>query len=398
MCRTTLVAMADEPHPPAASDHARRGAARGRDHGDPLRAHRRPARPAHPGRAAGRVHGAQPHRQGGLDLRLGAHAARPPALPGGARDGAHARPRRLRDHHRRRAGDHGGRQPRGARRRRAVRRPRDRPPERAGRERVRRRRARLPLLLRAQGHVRPLRERLRRLPRRLRDDGRAVRGGHAAPDAEDPLLPDRARGQRLLERADRLAARHGAGRGQHLALRRRGAARLRRRPTRWCGSSRTSATAGRARHDGLVRLRVADARPRALVLRAHGRPARADGARSARTSRRDRADRRPRRAARAPPGSTGLFHLALLRPRPPGARPRRRAASCSRASGSPAPPTTSSPRRSTCATPRATGSRSTATGRGRAVGVRARQTASFEDGHRRARRRLVLYELPGGRR
>ena len=67
----------------------------------------------------------------------------------------------LRDHHRRRPGDHGGREPRRARRRR---------PARSGSasscrteqgiERVRRRRPALPLLLRAQGHVRPLRERL----------------------------------------------------------------------------------------------------------------------------------------------------------------------------------------------------------------------------------------------
>ena len=55
-----------------------------------------------------------------------------------------------------------------------------------------RHRARLPLLLRAQGHVRPLRERLRRASRRLRHARRAVRGGDAAPDAEDPPLPDRA--------------------------------------------------------------------------------------------------------------------------------------------------------------------------------------------------------------
>ena len=54
----------------------------------------------------------------------------------------------------------------------------------------------LPLLLHPQGHVRPLRERVRGLPRRLRDARRALRGRHPAPDAEDPLLPDRAVRQR----------------------------------------------------------------------------------------------------------------------------------------------------------------------------------------------------------
>ena len=53
--------------------------------------------------------------------------------------------------------------------------------------------AELPLLLHAQGHVRPLRERLRGLPGRLRHARRAVRGRDPAPDGEDPLLPDRAR-------------------------------------------------------------------------------------------------------------------------------------------------------------------------------------------------------------
>ena len=52
--------------------------------------------------------------------------------------------------------------------------------------------ARVPLLLHAQGHVRPLRERLRGLPRRLRHARRAVRGAHADPDRQGPPLPGRA--------------------------------------------------------------------------------------------------------------------------------------------------------------------------------------------------------------
>ncbi len=86
-------------------------------------------------------------------------------------------------------------------------------PARAVRERLRRPQPRLPLLLRAQGDVRPLRERVRRLPRRLRHARRAVRGRHAAPDREDPPLPDRAVRHVLLGRARRLAVRRGCGRG-----------------------------------------------------------------------------------------------------------------------------------------------------------------------------------------
>ena len=52
-----------------------------------------------------------------------------------------------------------------------------------------RHRPRVPLLLHAQGHVRPLRERLRRLPRRLRHARRDVRGAHADPDRQDPHFP-----------------------------------------------------------------------------------------------------------------------------------------------------------------------------------------------------------------
>ena len=70
---------------------------------------------------------------------------------------------------------------------------------------VLRHRHQLPLLLHAEGDVRPLRERVRGLPGRVRHARRAVRGGDAAPDAEDPVLPDRAVRQRVLVRAGGLA-------------------------------------------------------------------------------------------------------------------------------------------------------------------------------------------------
>ena len=57
---------------------------------------------------------------------------------------------------------------------------------------VLRHRARVPLLLHAQDHVRPLRERVRGLPRRVRHARRAVRGAHADPDRQDPSVPGRA--------------------------------------------------------------------------------------------------------------------------------------------------------------------------------------------------------------
>ena len=60
-------------------------------------------------------------RQGRVDLRLGAHASRRSAVSGRAGSGAAARRGGLRDHHRRRARDHGGReQGREGRRRRSI--------------------------------------------------------------------------------------------------------------------------------------------------------------------------------------------------------------------------------------------------------------------------------------
>ena len=50
-------------------------------------------------------------------------------------------------------------------------------------------RGRVPLLLRAQDDVREVRRRVRDPARRLRHDGRAVRGADAHPDGQDPALP-----------------------------------------------------------------------------------------------------------------------------------------------------------------------------------------------------------------
>ena len=95
------------------------------DDDDAHRAHRRGA--ARMGFSA-----LAPRRQGGVDLRLRPHAARPSGVRAGARGRAPAGRGGLRDHHRRRARGHGGRQPRRERGRRAVDRPRHRAAARAG--------------------------------------------------------------------------------------------------------------------------------------------------------------------------------------------------------------------------------------------------------------------------
>ena len=108
-------------------------------------------------------------------------------------DGAAAGRGRLRDHHRRRAGHHGGGEPRRPRGQGALDRLRHRAAARAGAERVRGRGGQLPLLLRPQDDVREVRRGVRDLPGRLRHAGRAVRGADADPDGEGPQLPGRAR-------------------------------------------------------------------------------------------------------------------------------------------------------------------------------------------------------------
>ena len=64
-------------------------------------------------------------------------------------------------------------------------------PHEQGINAVRRSRRRVPLLLRAQDHVREVRRRLRHPARRLRDARRAVRGADADPDGQGPPLPGR---------------------------------------------------------------------------------------------------------------------------------------------------------------------------------------------------------------
>ena len=244
--RLTCWVNGQAPRPPAAPpDHLRRGAARGRD--GAIIADARPTTRGSRGSPRSCAYGLPARsRTSARRCRSSARPARRrrPGVRAGARAGAARSASRARDHHRRRPGDHGGGQPRRPRSGRAVDRPRHRAAARAGDERLGRPPARLPLLLHAQGHVRPLRERVRGLPRRLRDAGRAVRGADAAPDREDPRLPDRARRQRLLGRPGRLAARARARRAARSARGRRHAGRL---PTtsRTCSrSSRPSSTGG----------------------------------------------------------------------------------------------------------------------------------------------------------
>ena len=165
-----------------------------------------------------------------------------------ARKRRKARRGRLRDHHRRRPGGHGGGQPRRSRRPASPRSASTSSCRTSRRSnQLRRRRADVPLLLRAQGDVRPLRERVRRLPRRLRDARRAVRGGDAAPDAR----------RSATSRSCSSGPTTGAGWSAGSAIRcsRPGtsglttSARSRSATTRatCCGSSRTSSTAARAR-------------------------------------------------------------------------------------------------------------------------------------------------------
>ena len=109
----------------------------------------------------------------------------------------------LRDLLRRRPRHHGGGQPRGDRaRRRPDRRPRHQPAHRGEPEPVHHPRApvRVPLLLHAQALVRLSRLRPRRLPRRLRHHGRALRGPHPGADPQDrPPAADHSLRQQILE-------------------------------------------------------------------------------------------------------------------------------------------------------------------------------------------------------
>ncbi len=125
--------------------------------------------------------------------------------------------RGLHRHHRRRAGSDGGRQPRRPRRGCALDRAEHRAALRAAREPLPRPVADLPLLLRAQGLLRALRDRLRRPARRIRHAGRAVRGVGADPDRQGPPLPGRARRARALGAAVGVGAGAPARRRLRLA-------------------------------------------------------------------------------------------------------------------------------------------------------------------------------------
>ena len=172
----------------------------------------------------------------------------------------------------------------------------------------------------------------------------------------------------------------------------------RRRPRGARASSRTSSTAGRARHDrprrpprreiSTERDRFYEHGDRAAAARRRGTASRA----SARTRRCVELSRRPRRAARrrgaAPACSTSRCWC-----RTAGARPRRATASSPPAAASTAPPTTTSARPSTCATPRATGSRSTATARASEWGLRPGRRAAH--GTEALDLGALMRELPG---
>src|SRR2546421_567333 len=97
---------------------------------------------------------------------------------------AAARPGGLSAHHRWRARDHGGGQPRLSGGQRPVDRLQYRAAVRAGAQPLRGARHQLPLLLRSQDDVRQVFHGVHRLPRRVRHDGRAVRGADADPDRE----------------------------------------------------------------------------------------------------------------------------------------------------------------------------------------------------------------------
>ncbi len=120
---------------------------------------------------------------------------------------------RPRGDYRRRTRDHGGRQPRGLRGRRHVDRLQHRTAPRAARQRLREPADRLPLLLRPQDDVRQVLRRVRGVPRRLRDDGRAVRSADPDPDRQDARLPTGALRERVLGRPHRLDA-HGGWSGR----------------------------------------------------------------------------------------------------------------------------------------------------------------------------------------
>ena len=203
--------------------------------------HRPVARAAHPGRVR---RGLRRHGRG----RPGGHAssARPGRSPTTpiyelARDARRdARRGRLRGHHRRRPGDHGGRQSRLPGGRRPVGRLQHRAAPRAGRStRTSTSASSSATSSRARSMFVKYADALRHPARRLRHARRAVRGADPHPDAQDPPLPGHPRRHGVLGRAARLDPRRARAGGADRAGGPRPAAPD-RRPGR--GRARSSAT------------------------------------------------------------------------------------------------------------------------------------------------------------
>src|SRR6266550_3423057 len=173
--------------------------ARATDHGRVRR------RVRHPVRRLQRRHG----------VRIGAHQAGRPLLREGRGDRAHARGGGIPDHHGWRPRNHGSREPRGAGGKRPVHRLQYRAAVRTGAQSLRRARDQLPLLFRPQDDVRQVLDRFHRLPRRVRDDGRAVRGAHVDSDREGEALPCDPVRRGVLDRPRGVAAGACGGGGQN---------------------------------------------------------------------------------------------------------------------------------------------------------------------------------------
>ncbi len=173
----------------------RRPAAAGLAYAGGLEDQGRLARAAHPRRVRRGLRHARRPAAGGQRVRLGPQQAAEPGVRAGRAGRRRAGPGRLRGDHRRRPGRDGGGQPGRHRGRRPVRRARHRAAVRAGHQRLGRHRHRLPLLLRPQDDVREVRAGVRRAARRLRHDGRAVRGADPGADRQGDPVPGGADGR-----------------------------------------------------------------------------------------------------------------------------------------------------------------------------------------------------------
>src|SRR6266849_5079893 len=201
-----------------------------------LGAHRPVAGAADPGRVRGGVRPAGRARTGRLGLRLGAHRAGQLRV----RDRrAHRRrpgPRGLRGDHRRRPRHHGGGQQGRHPERRRLRGPGHRAAQGDGPERLRRRGPGVPLLLRQEDLLHQVLPGLRGAARRVRHDGRAVRGAHPGRHRQDHPVSDRPGRPGVLVRAAPGPARRNGNAGVTIPV----------EPP--CGSDIT----GRAWHDSYV--------------------------------------------------------------------------------------------------------------------------------------------------